>query len=114
MEGITLGQIFSTLGAIAGAFTAIGVIMTTMRKWNAKSLNDVINPLIDKINSIDKNVCKNYIIEYLGEEKRGVKHTETETRLFWDNYDRYIACGGNSYVKEEVEKLRNKQTKKRK
>lgn len=113
MESITVGQIISTIASIAGAITAIGVIMRTMHKWNEKAFNKAIEPINNKLDeviknadNIDMNVCKNYVIEYIGEEKRGVKHTETETRLFWDNYDRYIARGGNSYVKEEVDKLK--------
>lgn len=106
MDGITVGQIASAIGLIAGIITGIGVIVKVINTAITKTLQSNLKPLEDKIDNIDMNVCKNYVIEYIGEEKRGVEHTDTETRLFWDNYDRYIRRGGNSYVKEEVEKLK--------
>lgn len=106
MEAITVGEILKWIGIVAGAIGSIGVIMKTVSNWLNKSLGAAIKPLESKIDNIDMNVCKNYVIEYLGEEMRGVNHTDTETRLFWDNYDRYIARGGNSYVKETVERLK--------
>ena len=108
MQSLTIGDIAGWLSLIAGIITSIGVIMKVASNWFNKTLQANIKPLEIKMDNIDMNVCKNYVIEYIGEEKRGVIHTDTETKLFWDNYDRYISRGGNSYVKEEVEKLKRR------
>ena len=72
-----------------------------------KRFEDIVtsqNDILDRLNNVDLENCKNYLVTYLAEVARGEPKSETERLRFWEEYGYYISRGGNSYVKEETER----------
>ncbi len=59
-----------------------------------------------KLDSIDENQCKNYIVRSLADIERGVKLDEVEIKRMYDAYDHYSNdLNGNSYIHSKWEKV---------
>lgn len=117
MESITLGDISGALVFIAGLLTSGGLIarycvksIGKVVKEETKPINDSIKNLQVHLDDVDMANCKNYLVNFLSKVQcKGdfcQKITSEERERFWENYDHYIAMGGNSYVKNSVEKLK--------
>lgn len=117
MEALTIGDIAGTLGLIAGMITAGGVVFHFFNKAFRKTMQDELKPVKDsisdlqgQISDVDMANCKNYLVGFLSkvqcEGDFCQKITSEERERFWENYDHYIKLGGNSYVKNAVEKLK--------
>lgn len=115
MENITIGQI-----AVGIAFiVALGGGLASLKKLITKGIEDALKDKFDKIeksqaeilrrlNDVDLENCKNYLITYLSEVARGEMKDEIEIKRFWEEYEHYAACGGNSYIRHKVEELQKK------
>ena len=116
IENITLGQILTALTFI-GLF--IGSIITII-KYFKNVIDKILKPTTDEINnlnltlkkemtqlkeevnekldSIDENQCKNYIVRSLADIERGIDLDEVEIKRLYDAYDHYCNdLKGNSY-----------------
>jgi hypothetical protein len=79
-----------------------------------KKINEKIDGLEDtftkKIDKIEYESCKTFLVSTIAEIKRmnelGQEVDGVLKKRFFERYDRYIAMGGNTYVKSEVEKLK--------
>lgn len=102
METITLGQISSTLAwivAFAGSITAIIVALE-------KVIEKQLSPLNHKIEKLDINQCRNYLVEFLADVENGVKKDEAQVKRACEVYDHYKKdLNGNSYIGDKWEKL---------
>lgn len=115
MENITIGQI-----AVAIAFiVALVGGLTSLKKLITKGIEDALRDKFDKLEKsqaeiikrldmVDIENCKNYLITFLSEVSRGELKDEIEIKRFWEEYEHYAACGGNSYVKHKVDELQKK------
>ena len=124
IENITLGQILTTLTFI-GLF--IGSIVTII-KYFKNVIDKILKPTTDEINnlsltlkeemtqlkeevnekldSIDENQCKNYLVRSLADLERGVKLDEVEIKRMYDAYDHYCNdLKGNSYIHSKWDKV---------
>lgn len=101
MENITLGQINGFLVYIVGL---IGVI-TTVYKTVKTGIDKGFKPLNDKIDKVDMNATKNFLVARISEIKAGAELDDISKERFIEQYDHYKSMGGNSYIKLEVEKL---------
>ena len=114
---ITVGQLIGIIAAGLAALVAflkgveylIGKLSRAASKWLQKGLE----PINIKLDAIDRKVdeselsdCKNYLVGFLSDVKRGVQPTEVERERFYETYARYTAMGGNSYIKIEVDRLK--------
>ena len=117
MEALTIGDVAGTLGLIAGMITAGGVVFHFFNKAFRKTMQDELKPVKDsisdlqgQISDVDMANCKNYLVNFLSKVQcEGTfcqKITSEERERFWENYDHYVKMGGNSYVKNCVEKLK--------
>lgn len=117
MENITLGEIAVALAFLAGMIVSGGVIVGFMKK----ALNKILDAKFDeklkgiearlgaletKIGEVDLEACKNFLVTFLSDVERGKEISEIERERFWEQYGHYTKCGGNSYIKTKVEKLR--------
>ena len=113
MEQITLGQI----AAWAGFIALLGGSVLTILKGARKILTDLfreqmtqINARLDRqeetIKKIDQENCKNFLVSFLAKAESGGALDEIETQRFWEEYQHYTEIGGNSYIKNKVEKLK--------
>lgn len=122
METLTLGQLSAGLLFIVALIAGIQNLKSNIKKWIEESLKsrfDAIDKqnekILEKINDVDSRIdkvdmenCKNYLVTFLAEIRRGEKKDPTEYQRFWEEYDHYISKGGNSYVREGVEELKAK------
>lgn len=122
MENLTLGQISAALLFIIALIAGIQNLKTNIKKWIEESLkarfdaidkqNEKILAKIDdvdtRLDKVDMENCKNYLVTFMAEVRRGEMKDPTEIQRFWEEYDHYISKGGNSYVREGVEELKAK------
>lgn len=75
-------------------------------------INEVKSTVIQEINKIEYESCKTFLVSTIAEIKRanelGQEVDEVLKKRFFERYDKYIAMGGNTYVKHEVETLQKK------
>lgn len=103
MEQLTLEQIargVAFLVALGGSVAAI------IRGVN-KAVSKLLQPLEKKIDSVDLENCKNYLVTFLASCERGEAHDEIELERFHEQLEHYKRLGGNSYIHAKVEKLKN-------
>lgn len=112
MELLTLKDISIGLGLIVGLMTSSAYITKSLKGWIGKEFDEKILPLKKTVDEVEKKVtrvelesCKNYLARCLADFDRDEELSETEKERFWENYEHYISCGGNSYIKHKVEKL---------
>lgn len=114
MGSITLSDISTALTfvlALGGSIVAIVTAIKKALKGLFKEQMDTISQRLDKqeaqIQKIDLENCKNFLVSYLAKAESGGAHDEIETQRFWEEYEHYTSQGGNSYIKEKVQKLKN-------
>ena len=115
MESITLGQIASAVALLAGLITGGGIIIRQFKKALDTALNEKFNAvdvrlddLSDGMAEMQKEACMNYLVTFLNDVSNGQKMDEVAYKRFWEQYDFYTMHGGNSYIREKVNKLKDR------
>ena len=122
MENLTIGQISAGMIFIVAFITAVHNIKKTISAWVENSLKPRfdsidksqekilkrIDEVDERLDKVDLDNCKNYLVTFLAEVRRDEPKDSTEYQRFWESYDHYILKGGNSYIKEDVENLKLK------
>lgn len=113
MEQITLGDFATWLAFVAGLGGSIATIVHFVKKALAalfkeqmESINQRMDKQEDSIKKIDLENCKNFLVSFLAKTETGGAKDEIETQRFWEEYEHYLQQGGNSYIKQKVEKLK--------
>lgn len=102
MGDITLNQIRDLMLWIIAFGTATGTIVHTVKKAIEKGFE----PINKKIDEVDINATKNYLVTQIAEIERGSSLDEISKERFFEQYEHYISKGGNSYIKHKVERLK--------
>lgn len=112
MERITLGQISVAVVFIVGLISGIAYLKKHFKDWISSSLKDQFDDLggkmgklEERVNQIDMEDTKNFLVRYLSDVERGVKMDEVEKLRFAEQYDHYLKMDGNSYIRTKVKKL---------
>lgn len=112
MEEITIGQVAVFLAFIVALWGSIETISKKISKAFDSSLDKKLKPLEDKIdkiekkvNDVDMNATKNYLLARIEETKHSGIDEVTRMRLL-EQWEHYKALGGNSFIAGELEKLR--------
>lgn len=71
---------------------------------NIGPINMRLEEIESNLNKIDKEQCKSFLTQYLNVD-RDLK--ETEKQRIYEVYQHYIELGGNSYIKEEFERMQD-------
>ena len=122
MGQITLGQVSLAITFIVGLISGISYIRSNLHKWIADSLKDQftnVDVQLDKVDAridhleqhmegIDVATCKNFLVARLSELDKGILWDEIETERFWEQYEHYRKHGGNSYIENKIENLKEK------
>lgn len=113
MESITIGQVAVTVTFLVGLIGGIGYLKTHLKEWMGLALKDQfdglngkIKALQERIDDVDLNTCKNFLVARLSEIEKDEKLDEIELERFYEQYSHYTEMGGNSYIKNKVDKLR--------
>ena len=108
MEGITLGQISLAITFIVGLISGIGYLSTMSRKWIKSALKEELTDITMKLDKVDLESTKNYLVTTLADVERGKTLDEIEKQRFYEQYQHYQEKGGNSYIKHKAEEVKNK------
>ena len=72
---------------------------------------DKVDERLDKtdanVKKIDLENCKNFLVEILSKAEHGGQIDEIETQRFWEEFEHYTENGGNSYIRQKVDKLKD-------
>jgi hypothetical protein len=112
MDTITLGEIGLLLGFVAALVASFGTIGKVVQKAVKKAFEGGLKPTNDKIDKIEKkveevdlNTCKNFLVARLSEIEQGINLDSVAEERFWEQYEHYLAIGGNTYIQHKVEQL---------
>lgn len=112
MEQITLGQISVAIAFIVALVGGVKYILKDMKKITERALkptNDKIDRMSEslkqEIQKSDLNATKNYLVSTLHDIGNGTINDVSKQRFF-EQYEHYKALGGNSYISNEVDKMR--------
>ena len=113
MENITLGQIAAAVGILGVLIGGYKALSKNIKEGIEKCVSDLLKPITDSIaqinarlDRVDMESTKNFLVRCLSDVEKGERMTETETERFWEQYEHYTAAGGNTYIKNKVEDLR--------
>ncbi|MBO6262073.1 MAG: hypothetical protein J6N95_05645 [Bacilli bacterium] len=101
MENLTLGGINTEILFIVTFCGGVFAIYKAVKSAIDKGLK----PIYDKINVVDMNATKNFLVPKIAELKAGNKLDEVTRKQVIDQYEHYISIGGNSFIKLEYDKL---------
>lgn len=111
-DSITFGDISSTLTMLVGFVGAVAYLHAKLKKWIAQSLDDQfksidkeIKSLKERMDQVDMESCKNFLVGVIADIDNGNPIGETELERFWEQYGYYVDHGGNTYISKRVEKL---------
>lgn len=112
MDKITLGQIAVVVASLAAFITGLGVLYGKLKTWLTKLFKEQLDPISKSIEKVEKRIddvdlesTKNYLVSFLSKVEQGTNVDEIERERFWEMYNHYSKVGGNSYIKHKVEKL---------
>lgn len=113
MENITIGDVAVALAFLAGFFGSVTYLKKNVSDWVSAAVKKEMKPMQDDLlamreesRSIDLENCKNYLVTYLANAEKGTWFDPIEQERFWEEYEHYQKCGGNSYIRQKVEKLK--------
>lgn len=114
MEDITVGQIGIGVTFLVGLITGIGYLTALIKKSIKSVLQEELKPLNDKIDEMQKELkktdmeaTKNFLVSFLANAEYNPVN-EIELQRFYEEYEHYTKMGGNTYIKDKVEKLKEK------
>lgn len=115
MEQITLGQAAGALALVVAIIAGVQSLKKSIKGWLDAALKDQFDAfekkqdeILKRLDSVDIENCKNYLVTFLAEVSRGEVKDETEMQRFWEEYEHYQKLGGNSYIKNKVEELKGR------
>lgn len=116
MKNLTLEQISIAILFIVGLIGGIKYLkkeikdaLSEMLKDQFKEVNTKLDGMQAKVDKIDEQACKNFLVRYLADIERGVLIYDSERSRFWEEYDHYVdpnEIDGNSYIKQWVARLK--------
>lgn len=115
MENITLGQIAIAVALVVGILTGAKYLNDQIKEWFVKSLQTQFDEIKEEIKAVreelretDLESTKNFLVSFLSGVEKCEQINEAERLRFWEEYEHYSKLGGNSYIKEQVEKFKAK------
>ena len=113
MENITLGQIAIGIAFLVALISGIGALMKSVKTWINKAMKEPLEIIVteiknvnDRIDKVDMNTCKNFLVARLAEIEQGNSLDDIKMQRFWEEYEHYAEIGGNSYIRRKVEQLK--------
>ena len=115
MGNWTIEQIGASLTLLVGLIASIIYLKKRIKEWvefilndKFKALNGRIDTIERKIDKVDMETCKNFLVRFLADVENGTTILPQEDQRFWEEYQHYVDNKGNSYIAEWVEKLKKK------
>lgn len=109
MEDITIGQISTFLGILAGIITSGSIIIVFIQKSLKKLIKNELEPISTQIKNLDVSQCKNFLVRFLADVEQGNKLDKVEIERAYEIYDHYVNdLKQNSYIHNRWESLLDK------
>lgn len=115
MESITIGQMAAALGFIVAIIAGVTSLKKSIKSGIESALKDKFDELektnkeiLKRLDAVDIENCKNFLVTFLAEVARGEMKDETELQRFWEEFEHYQKLGGNSYIRNKVEELKGR------
>lgn len=123
LENITLGDISLAAAFLASLIGSTGYLLSKFKKWMKNEFNEQVKSISEdvenqfktvnkdvaeikkKLDDVDRESTKNFLVQQLAEIEKGNKWDSIEAERFWEQYGHYVQNGGNTYIKTKVEKL---------
>lgn len=112
LNEMTIKEIAGDVTIFVGLITAgiflynkLKIMIQNMLKDQFDSMNEKLDGIEEKVDEVDMNSTRNFLVRCLHDFETGVSMDETVVERFWEQYDYYISKGQNSYIKSKVEKL---------
>lgn len=103
---IDLNVVKEIIVGIAGVTTAITIIWAFVKNHMDSIIGKITEPIIDKIDSLDKSQCMNWLVEFLADVKNGVPKSDYQIARAHEVYRHYsVDLKGNSYIHEQWERI---------
>ena len=113
MGNWTVEQIATAIALLVAVVSGATYLTKQVKTWieklldsKFKDLNTRIDSIESKVDKIDMETCKNFLVRFLADVENGSYILDAEKQRFWEEYEHYLSAGGNSYVKEWVDKLK--------
>ena len=113
MDSVTIGQIGIALTFIVGLISSAAYLKKHLHDWISQSMqpqfeeiNKKLKDMEAQIDEVDINACKNFLVRVLSNIEAGQQIDDVQLMRFWERYEHYLKAGGNSYIREKVEKLK--------
>ena len=120
MENITLGTIENILVFIVSIIGSVLIITSKVSSVLKKTIQSEMTPvnekiqklegkidsLAEKVDEVDKNSTKDFLVARLGEVERGGYLDDITRQRFYEEMERYEHLGGNSYIHIRFEELK--------
>lgn len=107
MENLTLGQISAAVLFLTALIGGIILLVKWIRSVIVSVMQAELEPMKKQLMAVDSENCKNFLVTYLAEIERNTPHDPIEQERFWEEYEHYQKGGGNSYIKQKVDKLKS-------
>lgn len=108
MENITLGQIALGVSFLVGLISGVGYLSSVSRKWLKDAMKEELDVIAHRLDQVDMESTKNYLVTYLSDIERGKALDEIEKERLYEQYHHYLILGGNSFIKAKVENMQKK------
>ncbi|MCI9247404.1 MAG: hypothetical protein HFJ30_09985 [Clostridia bacterium] len=108
MENITLIiiSIATLLNAVLAIYNFVSKIRNGSKNVIDKKFQIALSPLEQKIDKIDENQCRNFLVDFLADIENGVEKDEVQIKRAYEVYEHYTNdLHKNSYIHDKWEKL---------
>ena len=113
MKGWTVDEIAAAVAFAASFLSGVGFLQNKFKKWlngslneNFANLDNRIQEITKRVDRVDIDLTKNILVTWISLINDGHRMNEFEASRFWEQYEYYRAAGGNSYIKEAIERMR--------
>ena len=107
MDKITLGDLAAALAFLVALGGSIVAIVMAIKKVLKKLFDDQMKSIGERLDQTDKRIdrldadnCKNFLVQTLSAAERGENLTTEERMRLAEEFEHYTAAGGNSYIKD--------------
>lgn len=104
IEQITVADIVGFIIGLVAFAKAVEYIVSVLSSNFLNTVRKSIEPISRRLDDIDKEQCKNYLINCFHEDR---ELSEFEKQRVHEVYQHYRELGGNSYIKEEFERMQD-------
>lgn len=112
LEQITIGEVAVAVTFLVGLIGGLGYLRTHLKDWvghavkgQLDEIEKTVNELNKRIETVDAESTKNFLVKMLGDIDRGETLNDVQLERFWEQYEHYRHNGGNSYIKRKVDQF---------